>query len=278
MPSRMQDSATLMKLAGLTDEPFGIYYAAEKPEGAFGPKVGAKISRQLEAENKIDQQAIRADFSCILGNVWLARKKKKAAFVSQKEYGCMGGGVYAGFYPEYFRFITCYVSTGFPGTPIKGERYMKSPESMCAFLDRVTANLPAPDKYCIFKPLSQFDEKAGPDFVTLFARPESMSGLATLLTFATGDVDVIAAPFGSGCSHLVAWPRYYKSQGQERAVLGTFDPSARKFMKTDELYLTMPVELYDKILAAMPESHFYTHAWGTVMKKVEKSKKAWGED
>lgn len=276
MTRRMEESAKLMQAVGITEEPFGSYYADEKPDGAFGPKEGPEISRQLENENKINWQEVFKSFSCVQGNVWLARKKKKAAFISQKEYGCPGGGTYTGFYPEYFRFITCYVSTGIPGTPLTGERYMKSPEAMCSFLDRV-APLPAPAKYCIFKPLSQFDEQTQPEFVTLFARPESMSGLATLLTFVTGDVDALAAPFGAGCSHMMGWPRYYKAKGLERGVLGTFDPSARKFMKTDELYLTVPVELYDKMLAAMPESHLHTHSWETVMKKVEKSNKTWGD-
>lgn len=277
MKRRLEQTLELVKATGLTDEPFGIYYADEKPAGAFGPKKGPEISRELETQNNIDWQEVFKHFSCVLGNVWLARKKKTAAFISQREYGCLGGGVYTGFYPDYFRFITGYVSTGLPGTPLTGERYMKSPESMCQFLDAV-APQPAPKKYCIFKPLSQFEGPDSPEFITLFARVESMSGLATLLSFATGDVDVVAAPFGSGCSHLVAWPRYYAAQGKERAVLGTFDPSARKFMKTDELYLTMPIGLYDKMLEAMPESHLHTHSWATVMKKAEKSKKAWGEN
>lgn len=168
------------------------------------------------------------------------------------------------------------MSTGIPGTPMHGERYMSSPQAMCNFLDKV-APQPAPARYCILKPLSQFDGGLEPEFVTLFARVESMSGLATLLSFSTGDVDVLACPFGSGCANLVAWPRYYASQGKERAVLGTFDPSARKFLKTDELYVTVPTALYDKMLAAMPESHLHTHAWETVMKKVERSNKAWGD-
>lgn len=276
MTRRMQETATLMQAVGLLEEPFGIYYADEKPEGAFGPKEGPEISRRLENENKINWQDVFSHFSCVQGNVWLARKKKKAAFISHKEYGCPGGGIYTGFYPEYPRFIAGYVSTGTPGTPLTGERYMKSPGAMCKFLDTL-APLPAPARYCIFKPLSQFDGETQPEFVTLFARPEAMSGLATLLHFTTGDVDLIAAPFGAGCSHMVGWPRYYKAQGCERAVLGSFDPSARKFLKTDELYLTMPVELYDKALAAMPESHLHTRSWETVLKKIEKSNKAWGE-
>lgn len=276
MNPRMERTAALLRAVGLSDEPFGTYYADERPEDAFGPKEGPEISRKLEEENKIDFPAVFKNFSCVLGNIWLARKKNKAAFISQREYGCLGGGVYTGFYPEYFRFITCYVSTGLPGTPVSGERYMKSPEAMRTFLDEV-APQPAPARYCVFKPLSRFDDKNAPEFVTLFARPEAMSGLATLLTFTTGDVDVVAAPFGSGCAHLVAWPRYYRARGKERAVLGTFDPSARKFLKTDELYLTLPTQLYDRALAAMPESLLHTRAWETVRKKVAKSNEAWGE-
>lgn len=277
MHARMDATKELMRLAGLTEEPFGVYYADEIPEGAFGPKEGPEISRELEKQNKINWQEVFQCFSCVQGNVWLARKKKRAAFVSQKEFGCPGGGTYTGFYPEYFEFVAHYVSTGIPGTPLTGERYLKSPEAMREFMGKL-APLKAPAKYCILKPLEQFDAKTEPEFVILFARPEAMTGLTTLAFFTTGDLDVVAAPFGAGCSHMVGWPRYYKSKGLERAVLGCFDPSARKFMKTDELYLTVPTPLYDRMLAALPESHLHTHVWETVLKKVEKSKKAWGEE
>jgi hypothetical protein len=49
----------------------------------------------------------------------------------------------------------------------------------------------------------------------------------------------VASPFGAGCTNIVAWPLFYKEQGIEKAVLGGFDPSARKFMKTDELTFTV---------------------------------------
>jgi hypothetical protein len=42
----------------------------------------------------------------------------------------------------------------------------------------------------------------------------------------------------------------------EKAVLGGFDPSARKYMKTDELTFTVPWSLYQKMLKALPESMF----------------------
>ena len=129
------------------------------------------------------------------------------------------------------RFIEHYVTTGFQGTPIHGERYLPSPESMRKFLDTVNPRK-APGKYCLFKPLSLFSGNEQPEFVIFFARPEVLSGLFTHTTFTTGEVDSVASPFGAGCTNVIAWPLYYQEQGVEKAVLGGFDPSARKYMKT----------------------------------------------
>lgn len=64
----------------------------------------------------------------------------------------------------------------------------------------------------------------------------------------------------------------------EKAVLGGFDPSARKFMKTDELTFTVPLSLYKKMLKALPESMFNVgQNWAVVRKKVNLSAKAYGE-
>jgi uncharacterized protein (DUF169 family) len=136
------------------------------------------------------------------------------------------------------KFIEHYVTTGFEGTPIHGERYLPSPESMRKFLDEVNPRK-APAKYCIFKPLSLFSGGEEPEFVVFFARPEVLCGLFTHTTFTTGEMDSVASPFGAGCTNIVAWPLFYKEQGIEKAVLGGFDPSARKFMKTDELTFTV---------------------------------------
>ena len=137
----------------------------------------------------------------------------------------------------------------------------------------------APAKYCLFKPLSLFEDGEEPEFIIFFARPEVLTGLFTLTTFTTGDVDCVATPFGAGCTGMISWPLYYKEQGIEKAVLGGFDPSARKFMKTDELTFTVPLSLYKKMLAALPESMFNVDgAWKEVRKKVERSVRAWGVD
>jgi uncharacterized protein (DUF169 family) len=148
---------------------------------------------------------------------------------------------------------------------------------MRTFLDKVNPRK-APGKYCIFKPLSLFTDSQEPEFVIFFARPEVLTGLFTQTTFTTGDVDSVASPFGAGCTNILAWPLFYREQGMEKAILGGFDPSARKYMKTDELTFTVPLSLYRKMLEALPESMFNIgNNWDVVRKKVDRSAKAWGE-
>lgn len=276
--SVLEDTKAFLEHLGLSEEPFGVYYADTKPEKAFGPKPGIPISRELEEQGKLDMQEVFNKFSCVMGNVWLARKKHRAAFISTEEYGCIGGVFYCSMMKPNLRFIENYVTTGFSGTPIHGERYLPSPEAMQKFLAKVDPR-EAPAKYCIFKPLSLFADGEEPEFVIFFARPEVLCGLFTHTVFTTGDVETVAAPFGAGCTNMITWPLYYQEQGIEKAVLGGFDPSARKFMKTDELTFTVPLSLYKKMLAALPESMFNVDgAWKEVRKKVSRSAKAWGEE
>lgn len=277
MQSILDGTATFMEHLGLSEEPFGVHYADTKPENAYGPKVGTPISRELEDRGELDMMAVMGTFSCVMGNVWLARKKHGAAFISAEEYGCVGGVYYCSMMKPHLRFVEHYVSTGFEGSPLHGERYMPNPEAMREFMLRVNPRK-APAKYCIFKPLSQFTDGEEPEFIIFFARPEILTGLFIQTVFTTGNMECVVSPFGAGCTHMLGWPLYYKEQGLEKAVLGGLDPSARKFMKTDELTFTVPLSLYEKMLAALPGSMFnYDTDWKSVRKKVDRSAKAWGE-
>lgn len=278
MQPMLKDTTTFMDHLGLSEEPFGVYYADTNPDNAYGSKKGTPISRELEDRGKLDMQEMMKSFSCVMGNIWLARKKHGAAFISTEEYGCPGGVYYCSMMKPHLRFIEHWVSTGFDGTPLHGERYMPNPDAMREFMLKVNPR-EAPAKYCIFKPLSQFSDGDEPEFVIFFARPEVLTGLFVQTVFTTGDMECVVSPFGASCTNLLGWPLYYKKQGVEKAVIGGFDPSARKFMKTDELTFTVPLSLYEKMLAALPESMFnYDTDWKNVRKKVVRSAKAWGEE
>ncbi len=274
----LHGTAAFMEHLGLNEEPFGVHYSDIKPENASGPKVGPPISRELEDRGELDIQEVLKGFTCVMGSVWLARKRRGAAFISAEEYGCPGGVYYCSLIKPHLRFLEYYVSNGFEGTPMQGERYMPNPDAMREMLHKVDPR-EAPAKYCVFKPLSQFTEGEEPEFIIFFVRPEILTGLFTQAVFTTGDVDCVVSPFGAGCTNMISWPLYYKEKGLEKAVIGGFDPSARKFMRVDELTFTVPLSLYKKMLDALPESMFnHDTDWKNVRKKVARSARAWGEE
>ncbi|GHV54611.1 hypothetical protein FACS1894206_07780 [Deltaproteobacteria bacterium] len=271
----IEKTQRLLELLGHDEPPLGVHYTDSKPDG-FGPKPGEIFSKEREAANKIDWQKAFGNFSCLTGNIRLARKKRKAAWISHEECGCMGGGFYSGIYRPYLEMNVLYVSTGVPGTPIEGEHYLPSPESMRIFMEEAAP--PAPlGKYCVIKPLEQFTDEEQPLVVVFFARPEVLTGLYTLTSYAVGGHNAVVSPFGAACTNIIAWPLVYQQRGQECAVLGGFDVSARKFMKPDELSLAMPLPLYRKLLGIMEESALTRHTWEGVRKKALKSRRAWGE-
>ena len=56
------------------------------------------------------------------------------------------------------------------------------------------------------------------------------SGLFTLACFDNVAPDAVIAPFGAGCASIIYHPYREQLDGTNRAVLGSFDPSARKCM------------------------------------------------
>lgn len=274
MKTLLEKTHHLTQLLGYDEEPIGVYFTDTKPDG-YGPKPGEIFTREREEKGEINWGKAFGDFTCFIGSVWLARKKHKAAYISLEEAGCMGGSFYTGMYYPYLEAQVGYVSTGIPGTDIEGEHYFPTPDSMRRFMEASTPPL-AQKKYCVLQPLDLFtDEK--PVIVAFFARPEILSGLFSLASYTTGDYNAVISPFGAGCTSLVAWPLIVASQGKDQAVLGGFDLSARRYFKTDELTLAIPIHLYEKMLDAVDGSALTRKTWPGVKKKVDRSKKTWGE-
>ena len=85
-------------------------------------------------------------------------------------------------------------------------------------------------------------------------------------------------PWGAGGGSVVVWPLHYLAKGITKAVIGGWDPSARKFHKTDELSFTVPYQMFIDRLNRFDESFLKTDSWATVQKKIQRSKKAWGNN
>ena len=168
-----------------------------------------------------------------------------------------------------------YVSTGIPGWTA-GEHYCESPSALKAIFEFVDPR-PAPKPYCVIKPVGAFGSHETPELVAFFGRPELLSGLHQLAFFVTNDPEVVVSPWSSGCGSLLAWPQKFLEQGKPRAVIGGWDPSARKFYKTDELSFTVSLEMFQEMLDRFEESFLKTETWSTVQKKIQRSQRAWGE-
>ena len=264
-----------LEILGLDEEPMGIFYSDAKPDHGYSPKPMDLPTREKEIHNDIDWQAVFTQFSCVMGNIWRARKKKTSAYFSAEQFGCPGGAFWLGFLKPQTETIIHYVSTGIPNR-MKGEFYCDSPDNLRKIFEYIDPK-PASHKFCIIKPLSSYTEEENPELATFFARPEPLSGLHQLAAFVTNDPEVVVSPWSAACGSLVAWPLHYLSKGLHKAVIGGWDPSARKFFKTDELSFTVPFGMFAEMINRFDESFLKTNTWATVQKKITRSKKAWGE-
>ncbi len=263
-----------LKTLGLSEEPLGSHFTDQEPDAGYSPTAMDLPTREKEIENEIDWQAVFGNFSCALGNIWRARRKNTAAYFSAERFGCPGATFWLGFNKPQAETIIHYVSTGIPDH-MQGEHYCDSPDNLRRIFETVDPP-PAPARYCVFKPISQFDEDEIPELVSFFTRPESLSGLHQLAAFVTNDPEVVASPWSAACGSLVVWPRRYLAAGTPKAVIGGWDPSARKYFKTDELSFTLPYDMFKTMLARYKDSFLTSKTWSVVGKKIDRSRKAWG--
>ena len=269
----LKEMPRFLEVLGLDEEPMGIFYSDDEPAEGFTPKPNDLPTREKEINNQIDWQKVFEPFSCVMGHIWRARKKQGVAYFSAERFGCPGGGFWLGFMKPQTETLIHYVSTGIPNWT-DGELYCESPDALRKIFDYIDPR-PAPKKFCVIKPVSQFTDQEVPELVIFFARPETISGLNQLATFVTNDPEVVISPWGAACTSAVTWGLHYLTKGLNKAVIGGWDPSARKFFKTDELSFSVPFAMFRDMLERQDESFLTRKAWKTVQKKIARSNKAW---
>ncbi len=172
-----------LNILGLSEEPMGMFFTNKKPDKGYAPKPLDLPTREKEEKNEINWPEIFSGFSCVIGKIWLARKKKTTAYFSSSQFGCPGGAFWLGFNKPQAETIIHYVSSGIPDR-MEGEHYCDSPDHLKQIFEFVDP-VPATKEYCVFKPVSQFSEGETPILVSFFTRPESLTGLHQLAAFVT---------------------------------------------------------------------------------------------
>ena len=230
---------------GLKESPLGIYYTKDKPEGVT-PKPGIQF--------------------CMIALLKKARHDGETVYFDKEHFGCPGGAYYMGFRETPRPDIEYFLSCGIPGQ-MGGERYIKTPEIARSYFGKMTPR-PAPDPYCVFKPIEKFRSGEDPEVVAFFAPPDILSGLFTLANYALELMDGVKAPFGSGCSAILTHPLKEASQEQPRAILGMFDVSARPMVEREILTLSMPYSIFLKLLENVSGSFLETQSWKKARERI----------
>lgn len=274
----MQTSITrqlpeFLKTVGLAEEPLGLFYTDTMPEDCLTPPLMERPTPEREQRGEINWQNVFGAFSCVMGLIWRARKKKTAACFSADHPGCPGGSFFLGFHKPQTETILNYVTTGIPGWSA-GEHYCESPDALRAIFATLDPT-PAAGRYCVIQPLSLFTEDENPMVVIFFSRPEPLCGLHQLATYVSNDPEAVMSPWSAACGSIGSWPLHYLKENRNKAVLGGWDPSARKFFPPDELSFTVPLPMLVAMLERYRESFLMTDTWAKVRKKAARSERTW---
>jgi hypothetical protein len=246
----------------LNENPMGLFYTDQPPESGASPRRMTSLDQLTrEGDHGVSWS------SCLLSKIRYARRKNCPAFFDREHYGCLGGAFFMGFKSYYEPFEPALISTGIPGQ-IEGERYLDSTNTGKQFYDMFKPP-EASGKVLVIQPLDQFTARQTPEIVLLFPSRDSLIGLNALTVFITRNPSAVQVPFGMGCAALVAWPRRFRRNGEEIAVIGGFDINCIKYFKAQELTYAVSYDFFLKMLDAWPKSILGTRAWQRLKKNDE---------
>jgi uncharacterized protein (DUF169 family) len=237
---------------GLREHPLGGFYTDREPGKGVTPKEGSR--------------------ACLIGLLNRARHQEETVYFDETHMGCFGGAYYLGFRSQAMPKIEYFLSCGIPGE-MEGERYIRTPEIAREYFAAAKPRK-APAKYCIFKPLNSLRPDEEPEVVVFFAPPDVLSGLFTLVNYASGRMDGVRIPFSSGCGAILSHPLKEAEKENPQAIMGMFDVSARPFVEPDTLTLAMPLKLFSTLLDHLDESFLITASWKKVRERIRKTQGA----
>ncbi len=206
-------------------------------------------------------------WKCLIGALAAVRKGSSLHF-NAGTLGCGGALRYLGYTtkmrPDFEYFLSC------GNEKMEGERYKRTPGIVLEMMKN-QQQLPVNGKNIVFKRWDKLTEDDQPEAVIIFARPDVISGLFTLANFDQVDNEQVIAPFGAGCSSIVHYPYLESLSDKPKAVIGTFDPSARPYVRADEISFAVPFSKFEKMIGYMEESFLITETWTTLKKRMDKA-------
>jgi uncharacterized protein (DUF169 family) len=206
---------------------------------------------------------------CVIHALERVRQGETLIFTGS-DIGCSGGRYFLGFSKNQGPNFNYFLSCGIPGE-MEGERYKESPELVAKWRAQFPPMV-APARQMVFKRWDHLDEGDIPLVVIFFAGADVISGLFTLANFDESDPQAVIAPFGSGCSAIVAQPYRELESAHPHAILGMFDVTARPWVASNEITLAVPWPKFVCMVDNMEKSFLTLGDWARVKERMIKNR------
>lgn len=244
-------ATNVQEMLGLANQPVGVWFQDEKPEGAF----------EFDPTKR----------PCVI-SMLLAASKGRTVVVSDETCPCPGGAVGLGFGNAFERrkTLTTYMlahGVATPGFPEggkmpphmeHGEKFFDCAETAQKWVDEMDLQ-EADYRYVVFRPLDSWEGEP-PALVWLLANSDQLSVLITMTSYRTGKMVSTIVPYGAGCHSLVQAKQQIGAD-EPVAILGLIDVSQRHQVAKDLMSMTFPYQMFAHIEADMPEGCATTAPW-----------------
>lgn len=204
--------------------------------------------------------------SCIICELAKVINNGESVYYNKGNLACGGARRYLGYDQKMRPGFEYFLSHG--NAMMEGERYIKTPGMVNELMAKMKP-LNSEGKNIVFKRWDNLVESDNPEVVIFFAGPDILSGLFTLANFDQTEPNGTIAPFGSGCSSIVYNPLLESMSERQRAVIGMFDPSARKCVPENILTFAVPMKRFEKMIGYMEESFLITKSWSIIRKRIK---------
>lgn len=202
-------------------------------------------------------------FRCVVAQIAAARNGRTVHLINES-VKCPGGSRYLCYTESLISGFNEFISHGESGY---GERYKKSPKIVSDFMKNIDV-LPI-KRSLIVKRWDKLEEYDNPQSVIFFARTDVLAGLFTLANYEESGDCGVTAPFGAGCTSIFFYPYREYLTGGSKAIIGMFDPSARKYVKKDLISFAVPIDKFTRMVEDMDESFLITDSWNIIHKRLE---------
>lgn len=147
------------------------------------------------------------------------------------------------------------------------EHYKETPEQVRTYVESLGIEI-TDRPYLNFVRVDKLESWDGVEVVVFFATPDTLSGLCTWAFYDNDAEDAVVTKFASGCAAVVSFATVENRKGGRRCFLGMFDPSVRPLVPKDELSFAVPMSRFAEMLATMPHSALFEHAFSVVRRRI----------